>query len=89
VKTSNLTFLLPNYFYNEEDETDAFTVICLLKYATNFVIFYRAGIEPSPLLQRPFVGLLYQPWLIDHRAVGGMYEAGESEVIGENQPHLT
>jgi hypothetical protein len=26
---------------------------------------YGAGVEPSPLLLRPFIDLLYQPWMID------------------------
>jgi hypothetical protein len=30
-----------------------------------FLFFYGAGVEPSPLLLRPFNGLLYQPWIID------------------------
>jgi hypothetical protein len=33
-----------------------------------FIIFwliYGAGVEPGPLLLTPFVGLLYQPWVID------------------------
>jgi hypothetical protein len=36
---------------------------------TLFCIFFYlsigAGVEPSPLLLRPFIGLLYQPWMID------------------------
>jgi hypothetical protein len=37
----------------------------------------EAGVEPSPLLLRPFIGLLYQQWVIDGDdcgAVGGMDE---------------
>jgi hypothetical protein len=30
-----------------------------------FVSFYGAGVEPSPLLLRSLMGLLYQPWMID------------------------
>jgi hypothetical protein len=36
---------------------------------------YGAGVEPSPLVLRPFIGLLYQPWMIDGvdcGAVSGM-----------------
>jgi hypothetical protein len=42
-----------------------------------FVFIYGAGVEPSALLLRPFIGLLYQPWLIysdDYGAIGGMNE---------------
>jgi hypothetical protein len=32
-----------------------------------FVIYYLfnylAGVEPSPVLLRPLIGLLYQPWM--------------------------
>jgi hypothetical protein len=38
---------------------------------------YGAGVEPSPLLLRPFIGLLYQPWMVDGDdcgAVSGMNE---------------
>jgi hypothetical protein len=39
--------------------------------------FYVTGLEPSPLLLRPFIGLLYQPWMIDNDDCGttsGVYE---------------
>jgi hypothetical protein len=29
-----------------------------------FYFIYGAGVEPSPLLLRPVIGLLYQPWMI-------------------------
>jgi hypothetical protein len=29
------------------------------------VPFFSAGVYPSPPVLRPFVGLLYQPWVID------------------------
>jgi hypothetical protein len=38
---------------------------------------YGAGVEPSPLLLRSFIGLLYQPWVIDgddYGAISGMNE---------------
>jgi hypothetical protein len=38
---------------------------------------YGAGVEPSLLLLRPFIGLLYQPWMIDGDdcgAISGMNE---------------
>jgi hypothetical protein len=40
-----------------------------------FVFIYWPGVEPSPLLLRPLIDLLYQPWMIDDEdcgAVGGM-----------------
>jgi hypothetical protein len=30
-----------------------------------FSFVYGAGVEPSPPLLRPFISLLYQPWMID------------------------
>jgi hypothetical protein len=30
-----------------------------------FLFIYAAGAEPSPLLLRPFIGLLFQPWMKD------------------------
>jgi hypothetical protein len=29
------------------------------------LFIYRVGTEPNPLLQQPFIGLLYQPWIVD------------------------
>jgi hypothetical protein len=26
--------------------------------------FFLPGVEPGPLLLRPFIGLLYEPWMI-------------------------
>jgi hypothetical protein len=43
----------------------------------SFFFIYCAGVEPSPLLLWPFIGLLYQPWMIDGDdcvAVSGMNE---------------
>jgi hypothetical protein len=31
----------------------------------NSIFFYGAGVEPSPLLLRPFIGILNQPCKID------------------------
>jgi hypothetical protein len=28
-------------------------------------IYLGAGVEPSPLLQKPLIGLLYQYWMVD------------------------
>jgi hypothetical protein len=42
-----------------------------------FLFIYGAAVEPSPLLLQPFIGLLYQPWLIDGDdcgAIGGVNE---------------
>jgi hypothetical protein len=44
----------------------------------NFILFiYGSGVEPSALLLRPFIGILYQPWMIDGDdcgAISGMNE---------------
>jgi hypothetical protein len=40
-----------------------------------FVFIYRAGVESSPLLLMPFIGLSYQPWTMksdDCGAISGM-----------------
>jgi hypothetical protein len=40
-----------------------------------------AGVERSPLLLEPFIGLLYQPWMIDDDdcgAIGGMNDWKEN-----------
>jgi hypothetical protein len=41
-----------------------------------FLFICGAGVEPSPLLLRPFISLLYQPWMIDDDcgAISGMNE---------------
>jgi hypothetical protein len=49
-------------------------VACIIIF---FIFMYGAGVEPSPLLLQPFIGLLYQPWLIDGddcRAISGINE---------------
>jgi hypothetical protein len=42
----------------------------------SFSFIYRAGVEPSPLLLRPIIGLLYQLWMMDGADCGasGMNE---------------
>jgi hypothetical protein len=55
---------------------------CFIPGDTAFVLFILLlicgdGVEPSPLLLRPFIGPLYQPWMIDGYdcgAIGGMYD---------------
>jgi hypothetical protein len=40
-----------------------------------FLFIYGPGVEPSPLLLLPFIGLLIHPWMIDAddlRAISGM-----------------
>jgi hypothetical protein len=42
-----------------------------------FLFIYGTGVQQSPLLLRPFIGLLYRPWMIDCErcgAVSGMNE---------------
>jgi hypothetical protein len=57
----------------------------------NFFLFlYGTGVELSPLLLQPFIGPLYQPWMLDGDDCGtisGMNDcAGETEVPGGNLP---
>jgi hypothetical protein len=42
-----------------------------LSYISNyfFLFIYGAGLEPIPLLLMPFIGLLYQPWMIVEQSV--------------------
>jgi hypothetical protein len=53
---------------------------------SSFVLFiYWAGVEPSPLLLRPHIGLLHQPWLLaddGSEAVG----AEGTGILGETLP---
>jgi hypothetical protein len=46
---------------------------------STFLFICGVGVEPSPLLLLPFIGLLYQPWRID----GDEY--GEISIINERQ----
>jgi hypothetical protein len=41
---------------------------------TFFLFIHGAGVEQSSLLLRPFIGLLYEPWVInyDYGAINGM-----------------
>jgi hypothetical protein len=41
-----------------------------------FLFIYWTGLEPSPLLLRLFIGLLYQPWMIDDGGGGGDGDGG-------------
>jgi hypothetical protein len=51
-------------------------------------LVYGTGVELSPLLLRPFIGLLYQRWMIDGDdcgAVSRMNEwQGKTDVLGGN-----
>jgi hypothetical protein len=51
---------------------------CLSSSMLYFLLFmYGSRVEPSPLLLRPFIGLLYQSWVIDgddSEAISGMSE---------------
>jgi hypothetical protein len=42
-----------------------------------FFFIYEAGMEPSPLLLRPFIGLLCQLWAIDINDYGAVSEMNE------------
>jgi hypothetical protein len=42
-----------------------------------YLFIYEAEVEPSPQLLQSFIGLLYQPWMIDGDdcgAIGGINE---------------
>jgi hypothetical protein len=53
--------------------------------ATPFFIICGAGAEPSPLLLRPFIGLLYQPCVIYNNcgAISGMNDWQEKPKYSE------
>jgi hypothetical protein len=36
-----------------------------------FFFICGAGVEPSPFLLRPFIGLMYQPWMLGGDECGG------------------
>jgi hypothetical protein len=39
-------------------------LLCMSESITDFFpSIYGAGVEPSALLLRPYIGLLYQPWM--------------------------
>jgi hypothetical protein len=42
-----------------------------------FLFIYEAAVEPSPLLLRPFIGLLYQLWMIDGDDCGAISGTNE------------
>jgi hypothetical protein len=52
--------------------------MCMFQYLLLFIC--GAGLEPSPLLLRSFVGPVYEPWMID----GDYCGPGETEVLEEN-----
>jgi hypothetical protein len=45
------------------------------------IFIYGVRVEPSSLLLRPFVGLLYQPWMIDGDDFGA--NSGRNEWQGK------
>jgi hypothetical protein len=53
-------------------------MICILQFYQRLPLYIcGVGVEPGPLLQRPFIGLLYQPCLIDAddcEAINGINE---------------
>jgi hypothetical protein len=51
-----------------------------------YLSIYVAGVEPSPLILRPFIGLFYQPWVMDGddcAAISGMNEWQEKPKYSE------
>jgi hypothetical protein len=44
-----------------------------------FLFFYGAKVEPSPLLLRPFIGLLKEPWKIDGDDCGAISGTNERQ----------
>jgi hypothetical protein len=54
-------------------------------------LIYGAGVGLSPVLHGPFIGLLYQPWMInggDCGAVGGM-NVGQGNRSTQREPALS
>jgi hypothetical protein len=43
-------------------------------YLLNYI---RDVVEPTPLLVRPFIGLLYQPWMVDGDNCGAISDKKE------------
>jgi hypothetical protein len=66
-----------------------------LDVPTNYLLLFTcgAGEEQHPLLLRPFIGLLYQHWMIDGDYCGtinGMNEwQGTPKYLGENLPQCS
>jgi hypothetical protein len=61
-----------------------------LLYNFNFLNTYGTGVEASPLVLLPSVGLFYQLWMMDgddYGAAGGMNKwQGKKEVLGGTLP---
>jgi hypothetical protein len=49
----------------------------------SFVYFYVAIVEPGPLLLRPFIGLLYLPWIIGGNDLGDV--SGKNDWRGKSR----
>jgi hypothetical protein len=43
--------------------------------------YFLAGVEPSPLLLRPFIGLLYYRWMMDADDCGAI--SGMNQLLGK------
>jgi hypothetical protein len=53
--------------------------VFLYYYLFIYLFIYCAGVEPSQLLLRPLIVLMYQPWIIDDDdcgEIGGMNDRG-------------
>jgi hypothetical protein len=46
-----------------------------------FLFLFEGGVEPRPLLLRPFIGLLYQPWVTDGDDCGAISGTNVEENI--------
>jgi hypothetical protein len=52
-------------------------IIVIIIIIITILLTYGTGMEPSPLLLKPLIGLLYHPWMIgadDCGAISGMNE---------------
>jgi hypothetical protein len=56
---------------------------CIILQYSFFIIIFGAGVEPSPLLLRPFIRLLYQSYMIDGDYCRQLL-AEETGVLGGN-----
>jgi hypothetical protein len=63
LKSTTASATAPHVFQSSAPELSLIPLFHKYNYLFFFLVIYSVGLEQSPLLPRPLIGLLYQPWM--------------------------